>query len=554
LITLAVLTAVSVLIRWGVADLSDWGIDEAANLWLGTELLAGREVPTGLTSSRGIPNLAGAPYLASVFSLLPDLQSVSRALSVFHLAALAVLGLSLWRRAGSPLTIAGVLIFFPALLLASPSLWNQYLTIPLTAFVLTLLLFLVDGRPSPAARAAAVVATVLLLLAQPAFHLAAFVDLVVGGALLVAILYLRPVRISTAVAAPGLVLVAVAVSPLYDPWLVLMTGSQDRGVRWWMVVVVVVIALTIGGVFGHRRLRPMTDRVGRAALGSTLLPWIFFAFIVSCAAAAAVIPFWGAQPGRRLLEAGETSGRLLLVAQAGMVLAVTPIIIGIFGDCRNRCDLSTLIRRHFRCGPGAAALLLIYPLLLVSGRFVLEPSILSRWGRSDLLLPLLPALLAPLLVLGRTARSRAATLATGVWVMLAIAAFGWLNLAGVSERFRAIHRQPVPPSEMREIVDWVAANHIADGGGGGVDLGYNLERGREWITDHACKPANSWYSIGRPYDWLLRRRHGLTNSREGTCDRRGGAGFQLGFRRDGNTPPDMEVVYVTNALEIRMPR
>jgi len=371
--------------------------------------------------------------------------------------------------------------------------------------------------------------------------------------MMMAILAFRPLRISTTVVAPGLILVAVAVAPLYDPWLMRMTGSEDRGVRWWMVVVV-MIAFTIGCVFVHRRVRPMIDRVGRAALASTLLPWIFFASLISCVAAAAVFPFWGAQPGRRLIEAGETPGRLLLVAQAGMVLAVTPIILGIFGDCRRRCDISMLVGRHFRCGPAAAALLLIYPLLLFSGRFALEPSVLSRWDRSDLLLPLLPALLAPLLVLGQSARSRATTLATGVWVTLAISSFGWLAVAGVSERYRAVHRQPVPPSEMAEIVDWVASRSTKNRGGSVVDLGFDLDRGREWITNGGCTPTNSWFSIGRPYDWLLRRRHGLTNSREGACERRGGTGYQLGYRRDGSTPPDMEVVYVTDTIEIRRPR
>lgn len=137
--------------------------------------------------------------------------------------------------------------------------------------------------------------------------------------------------------------------------------------------------------------------------------------------------------------------------------------------------------------------------------------------------------------------------------MLAAAAYIWLGAVGVSRAYIERFWHSIPPSEMREAVDWVSARHLEQGGGEAIDIGYDLEQGREWINDVACRSWTSWYSIGRPYDWLLKRRHGLDNIREGTCERTGGTGFQLGYRLLDETPEDMVVVHTLEHLEIRVP-
>jgi len=552
-VAVAALVAASIALRWGLADFADWGIDEAANLWLGSELAAGVHVATGLVSSRGIPNLAGAPHLAAPLALLPDLLAVSRALSLLQLASLGVLGASLWRRGGSPFVVAGVLLLFPALVLASFSLWNQYLTIPLTALTLPLMLYLADGRSRPRARAAALVGCVLLLLMLPALHLAGFVDLAVGLVVLAAILGLRPLPISEAVSVPGLALVALAATPLYRPWLDAVGRPYGGVISWWGVVAA-ALGFAVAMAFVLHRLRRTLQRAARAALESNVLSWACAGAVIFCLSVSCVLPLRGAQPGARLLAVGDPSGWALLLAQAAIVLAGVPHVGRMLDDCRRGCALGRLMERRFACGPGAAAVIVGWPILLWAGRLVVVPNLLTPNGRSDLLVPLLPALLSPLLVLGRPGRHRTTCAISGVAFAVAIAAFGTLAFRGASGAYREAFRQPVPPSVMREVVDWVAAHDTGDAGPGRIDLGYDLERGREWINEVACRPWTSWYSIGRPYDWLMRRRHRLANIREGTCDRRGGSGYQLGYRLDGDTPPDMEVVAVFGGIEIRSPR
>jgi hypothetical protein len=540
------------LFRCGVADRSDWGIDEAANLWLGTQMLSGHEVPSGLVSSRGTPNLAGAPMIAAPLSLLPDLLTVSRVLSLAHLVALAILGFALWRRGGSAVEIAAVLFLFPALLLASISMWNQYLTVPFTALSLPLLLFLADGRPGPHSRGLALMAFVLLTVTQPAVHLAAFVDLAVNLLLLILVLALRPRRVSAVVVVPGLILVGFAFSFLYRPWLSRI-GEQFGIHANWSATAIALVLVTTSAIVILRDHRRTFDRLSSIALSSPYLGWLVLAALVFCSAASSALTFRGAQAGSRLLRAGETPGGLLLVAQIGLVAAAVPLLWSLLKDCRRGLASSDTIRRHFSCSSGSAVILVAYPVLLCGGRMVLEPTLLSPSGRSDLLLPLLPAMLAPLLVLGRPGARRATSVFVRSAAVLAAVAFIWLGTAGISRTYVERFWHSVPPSEMREAVDWVAARHLEQGGGRVIDVGYDLGHGREWINEVACRSWTSWYSIGRPYDWLLKRRHGFDNIREGTCERTGGTGFQLGYRLLDETPADMVVVHTLEHLEISVP-
>jgi len=546
------LFVMSVLFRCGVADRSDWGIDEAANLWLGTQMFSGQEVPTGLVSSRGIPNLAGAPMIAAPLSLLPDLLTVSKVLSFAHLVALAILGLALWKRGGSAVDIAAVLFLFPALVLASISTWNQYLTIPFTALALPLLLLLADDPPGRQSRGWALVAFVLLTFVQPTVHLAAFVDFAVHLVLLILVLALRPQRVSAVVVVPGLILVGLLLSFLYRPWLI-RVGEQYGIHANWTATAVALVLVTASAVVILGDHRPTLDRLSSIALSSPYLGWVVLAALIFCVAASSLLTFRGAQAGNRLLRAGEISGGLLFVAQIGLVIAAVPLLWSLLRDCYRGEAFSDAIRRHFSCSTRSAVILVTYPILLCGGRMVLEPTLLSPGGRSDLLLPLLPAMLAPLLVLGRPGARRATSVIVRSAAVLAAAAYIWLGIAGVSRAYVERFWHSIPPSEMREAVDWVAARHLEQGGGRAIDLGYDLEHGREWINEVACRSWTSWYSIGRPYDWLLKRRHGFDNIREGTCDRTGGTGFQLGYRLLDETPADMVVVHTLEHLEIRVP-
>jgi len=109
----ALVCGVAAAARWRLAEFADWGIDESANLWLGSLILDGNAPTVGLSSSRGVLNLAGAPLLAAPLARLPDLLAVSRALSMLQLAVLLILGLVLARGRRTWLAVAA-LAFSPA--------------------------------------------------------------------------------------------------------------------------------------------------------------------------------------------------------------------------------------------------------------------------------------------------------------------------------------------------------------------------------------------------------------------------------------------------------
>lgn len=547
----AALVFASGLIRVGVADFAHWGVDEAANLWQGARLLSGEAVPIGLFSSRGVPNLAGAPALAAPLSLLPDLVSVSVVLSLLHLGALLALGLALGRRTGRTATLLAALAFQPALLLASSGLWNQYLAALFAALLYPVLLSLSEGVRGPYLGAAALVAFAALALAQPACHLASFADLGVQAVVLAAILLLRPPAVSTRILAPGLAAVFAAAAFLYLPWLRRVVNAQSDGLAAAGILAVAAVAVALSR---RQRLLAAVAAIGDRAFRSRAGSWLWLASLLASVAAVAVVPFTGAQAGWRLLQAREPAGLLLLASQAGMAATVLPELARILRDCRAGTPLGALLRRALP-GLGRATALIVaaYPLALLGLRLLLEPAVLVPGARADLLVPLVPSLLGPMLLLAGSSRIAAVRHVLRISTGASAAGLLWLSLTGLSPAFRRTHPTFVPASEMTAAVDDVAARHRAAGGGPRIDLGYDLGQGLEWVTAVACRPSYSWYSIGRPYDWLLLRRHGLRNTREGECSRLGGTSYQLGFAATGAPPSGLLAVRRLGQIEVRAP-
>jgi hypothetical protein len=132
---------------------------------------------------------------------------------------------------------------------------------------------------------------------------------------------------------------------------------------------------------------------------------------------------------------------------------------------------------------------------------------------------------------------------------MAVAAFAWLGDRGLGDVRQTRFPLFVPGSEMRAVADALAGS----ANGLSIDVGYDLARGIEWIPGRACNPEHSWYSIGRQYDWLFRRRYGLTNVHEGTCTREAASTWQIGYA-GMMTASEMEVVQVFGHLEIRRQR
>jgi hypothetical protein len=544
----------SAWVRFRLADLANWGVDEAANLWLASRILAGEMEPLGLVSSVGVRNLAGAPLMGMPFTFLPDLLSISCALSIIQLASLAFLGFFLGHRKDWRTFTTCVLLFFPSMVLASSSLWNQYLVLPISAANLALLLFLLEGQGGARLRAGAASAVVALALWQPAVHLMSFVDLAVHLVLLCVVLAFRPRPFSAVTAATSLFAIGAAASFLYAPW-VLETYMRLRG-RWGLTlpfVAIMIIAVCAVPLL-VRRYDPQAilDRILADSGRSRVLSWIILIVLLTSLAACAYPSLPGAQSGQRLIAARDPFGLAMLAAQAAVTLSLLPALLVVIRGCMQGLSCRELMLRCFPTRSPAAMLLLVYAGLLLAGRLVLNRTILSPAGRCDLLVSLVPALLAPLLLLVQetvSTRMRAACAAAAALVVGVLFCFA---LVGPSRAFWSHSPRFVPPSEMREAVDWVAARHRESGGGGVIDLGYDLEYGREWIVEKVTRfPGFRWYSIGRPYDWLLWRRHGLVNAHEGAVERKGGNGFQFGYQCDGAPPSDMQVILQLDHLQIR---
>ena len=527
-LVLGALLLVAALARWRLAELASWGIDEAANLWLGSLILGGEAPRLGLVSSRGIPNLAGVPLLAAPLARLPDLLSISRVLSLAQLAVLAALALVIARGGRGRLVVVAALIFCPAAVLASTSLWNQYMALPVTAAITATLLWLVE-QPADAPQAPlgldATVLLAALLLLQPALHLAGFADLAAQGAIALGLVGVGARRARRLAIDLGLAIAAAAAFALYGPWLTSVFTLSWRGAVALYLNIALAIVLTMAAIEG--RLAPLARRVGE----SRTLAWSVPALLAACAIAV-VIAFPGAQASARLLADGSW-GAALLAAEVALAAIALPALPGMIADCRAGCSLRALLGNWFGDRRNGAALLLANAGLLLAARVALEPAALRSEGRPDLLLPLLPALLAPSLLLAVTT-TRAAIRATAALAAgSATAAIVALAVAGGDAGMGEPHF--LPATEMRAVVDWIAAQPEAIGADGQLDVGYDL--GREELVRIACSPITSWYTQSRPFDWLFVRRHGLRDRRDGECDRASGGRLLVTYRA-APAPPD----------------
>ena len=508
---LALCLGAAALVRWRLADLATWSIDESANLWLGTLIRDGQAPRVGLASSVGTQNLAGAPLVAAPLSLLPDLLAVSRVLALLQLVALAALALAVARRSRGRVFAVTALAFCPASLLAASSLWNQYLALPITAGLSALLLAVAERSGRGGGSAAATLLVALLLL-QPALHLAGFADLIAQGGLAVALLALAAPRARPAALELAVTIAFCALFVLYHPWLQRTFALTPRAALLAYGTAALATAWGAGLVTG------LAAPLARRAAAARGLAWSAPAVLAVCAGST-VIAFWGAQAGARELQAGGW-GVALLAAQCAVAALALPALPGMIADCRAGATPRALLRAWFPGRERGAALLLANAALLLAARAALVPSAVLPDGRPDLLLPLLPALQAPaLLLIVATPRAPLRAWAMGICgalaaVVVAFAAFG------VTGRFAAHSPRFVPASEMRALVDWIAAQPDAVDADGRLDVGYDLGEGYEWLIRVACHPTIApWYTFSRPFDWLFLRRHGLRAAREGTCTR-----------------------------------
>ena len=238
------------------------------------------------------------------------------------------------------------------------------------------------------------------------------------------------------------------------------------------------------------------------------------------------IAFRGAQAGERLLWSDWWGLVLFAASIAGAALAA-PALPGVIADCRARRPLAAILQTWFPNRESGAALLIANAGLLLVARAVLVPEAFSPSGRPDLLLPLLPALLAPSILLAVTTPRPMLRVWSAGAALIAAAAVAGFAVVGPSPSWRA-YPQFLPPSEIGAVVDWIAAQPDALDADGRLDVAYDL--GRESLVEIACSEDSNWYTTSRPFDWLFLRRHGLRDRREGDCRRASGGRYVVTYR------------------------
>jgi hypothetical protein len=536
------LVPIAVFVCWQLADLEGWAEDEAGNLWLASEMLSGRFHTLGLVSSTGIRNMIGAPLLALPFAGLADLLSVSRALAIVHLAVLAVLALWIGRTPAERTFALGALWFNPALVLTSFSLWNQYLARLIGVMLVVLLVLLAESRAGARTRALVVVAYVGLAWFQPAVHLLHLADLAVYLFLLGVVLASRSSPLDRQTLLLGLLVVSLLALVLYVPW-VLDSIERFRAYRARRVLLPGALSVmavgTVSYSVGFRRLLGL----GETAFARKPLRWLLVPLPTAGLLIGLFVALHGAQAGRRLVGAGGSAGIALLVVQALTAIVLAPALWWGFPRRGELSRPASFLRRAYGDRTVSAAIVLLLAGLLISVRLVVG---VTPWKRSDLWIAVTPALLTPALLLAQTRRWSARRLAVFA-PSVPVAALAWLALFGPGDAYRQAYPRVVAASEMQAAIDWVAARHHSEGGGVEIDLGYPLTKDKEWIPRRVTwHPDFRWYSIGRPYDWLLRRRHGLANAHEGKIDRTGGRAFQIAYRAE---PPASEDWYTLHELD-----
>lgn len=547
---MAVSVAVAVFLRWGLADLADWGLDEAATMWLALLRLGGASVPLGLVSSRHVPNMAGAPVLTIPLALFRSPLAISRALSMTHLAVLLLYARAL-RRSGAPGTAIPLLLLFPGFLLASWSVWNQYYLLALNVLQVSLLVTATDHRLSQRGRVSALAAFLVIAIFLPAVHLLGFAELAASLLIWRAIVASRAVEPASRVPAIALLLAAtIAAVFFYWPWV--RWTVRESGSPGLDVVVVVAALGAIVAVHRLDRAMPaITDRFERSAAASRFIVGLLWLFL----AEAATLPFTGAQVDRHLMVGRPVLGWLFLAGQVLLVLSLVPRVLRVHKDAGRGVPAGQLLTRNFN-SPMTAVVLIAFAALTCLCRLPLLPMSLF-WSRPDLLLSAIPKLIAPLLLTkpreSHTAESKRwsssdAVFAAGIAIVIGTAlviALGHLDATGPAGP-RAI----VPGSEITAVVDALAAQQRASVDGRSIEVAYDVETGIEHPSSEVCGPGRTWFSPGRQYDWLLQVRHGLQNSREGTCDRAVPGLWQIALR-GSPIPEGMRVVRQFDHIEIR---
>jgi hypothetical protein len=488
------------------SSVTQWGGDEAANLWLGYTQ-SPLQLPVGINSSVDIPNPNGMLLLGELLSRLPNLWFVSLCLGMIQAGLIVWVAWSLFQREALFWMICLPALASVVLSATSVEFWNQW--------VLTSVNLLFWGLWIQYLRKPSVLKIPLLILPiliAPALYLAGLVNAILFLILILLSLWIAPPEANRKTlfisGLAGLTIIILAAWLTWIPYFEAAVGAGFLGIHTGLI--------EKGG-----RLAPAIETginfpVWNTSLWSKNMGGLFFQ------GSSQILP------GSTAKLLGLTD--LCLFVQSAMALPI--LFAGIIyirpsiRRLKNLFDVGHEFQGYILIA-GFGSLILAYMLSPILGG-----PVWSAGERMDQQIQFLPFFLftwfaLPFVVhlprlMQMIARSLTGAIAAA-FILISMISGGQIIRANLNYRGRFLSEADVPLENKMQVVDFIARDWISRSGEKPIPVYYDLAWGRtEYVTD-LDKPIDKWYpapyTIGRAFDFEFLRVYGLRNSQEGKLDR-----------------------------------
>jgi hypothetical protein len=503
--------------RYLWAGVAQWREDQATNLWLGYSRHV-TDLPVGLISSTAIPNPNGMMLVGSILGLLPSLITISFALSLSQAVSIILVGWKVFKGRLSYVLLATVPALTSVILRSgSVELWNNYiLTTVDMLFVFFALRYL--ERPS----LLNIPPIVLLVVLAPSLYLAGLVNAIVMVLITVGLLLHRKPdrsRLVVATISSG----AIAAVSLVLTWIPFarsvsvhqLTGANETTLRGVDRVEAAVNAVwqlpsygsfqwsnrtTFAAAFLHsdpRILSPVSVRSLDLVGILYMLEGVFAVTVIGAVAVVALRRRSSAATPPPRLEVDAQTRRLVMLGLTFIVLSylISPLLGGPALAYNQRLDQSVQF----------------LPLFLMSIFLVplaVAPS--STWLRRVTSVVVISAMVFSVV-----------NFASGLLIVR-----DHQNYRGA-----VLSSADVPLTDELDVVEFIAADWKRHSSSDTVAVDYRLGGGKwDWVPSFG-QALTRWYpapmTLGRSFDFELRRRFGLTNQQEGVQLRTFGTGRYL---------------------------
>ena len=517
-LALGLLAAVVVVIdRAAWAWVAEWREDQATNIWLGYTR-SPLQVPVGLVSSITLPNPNGLVLISEFLSRLPNLWWVSTFLGVLQAAFLVWL---CWLLAGGRrlfLIIIGPLLASIVLRGSSVELVLHWTLIPVNLlFFVGIVIYL--RRPTP--WVLPLLTTVLLL--APSIYLAGALNSIVYALIVLMVLVAKPAAVPRqGWVAPIIASIGIALLSIWLTWLPYFREIGVAGVRQ---------ASGYAGLTGIERLGAAAEAIIRFPIWS-LVQYGEYGTVQG------LPPLQVDQRVQSLLVFSAYQWSLRIMLLQGFICYLLVIIAAIIIAIRRRP-----LREVISPGTGAIGAGLVLMLLFVILSYAIAPllgaAIWAREQRLDETVQFIPFLLiiwfaTPLLLeLPEPIKKPAFALTcatsilfTGLSLVIGFAVVR-NNLLYKGQLLIA----DVPLLDKVDAVRFIAEDWKSRSSSLQIPVDYDVGGGKwDGIPSFGTR-YQKWYPapyvLGRAYDYLFLREHGLRNSQEGVQLRSFGGGRYL---------------------------